>query len=61
MKTYTISEFSKEMGVCANTLRVWEEKNLLVPAFRTPTGRRMYTQQQVNDYYLGIYKTREDD
>ncbi len=43
----TISEAAAAAGVSAQTLRVWETKNLLAPA-RTPGGQRLYSTDAVN-------------
>ncbi len=39
----TVGQVAEAVGVSAQTLRVWETKGLLVPA-RSPRGRRLYTQ-----------------
>lgn len=46
---YTTTEIAKELGVVKNTVVNWERKGLLKPHHTTPTGRRFYSQQQLND------------
>lgn len=42
MNTYNVSDFSKMVGVAVKTLQRWDRNGTLVPT-RTPTGRRVYT------------------
>lgn len=44
-------QFARRILVSPTTLVNWEEKGILRPAFRTPTGHRKYTEQQVEDYF----------
>lgn len=46
MNTYNISEFSKMVGVSVKTLQRWDRSGILV-ATRTPTGRRVYTDEHL--------------
>lgn len=48
---YTTTEFAKAVGVVKNTVINWEQKGLLLPHHVSPTGRRFYTQQQVDDFF----------
>lgn len=50
-KYYTTTEFAKEIGVVKNTIVNWERKGLLLPHHVTPTGRRFYSQQQLDDFF----------
>lgn len=43
-------EFAKAIGVSAATVVVWDKKNILCADHVTPTGRRHYTQNQVDEY-----------
>jgi DNA-binding transcriptional MerR regulator len=43
---FTVGQVARTVGVSPQTLRVWETKGLLVPA-RSPGGRRLYTQADV--------------
>ena len=42
--TYRIAEAAKMLGVHPSTLRRWDEKGILRPSIRTPTGERRYTE-----------------
>lgn len=50
IKFLTISEFAKAIGISQNTIRKWESKGLLKPHHKTPGGRRLYSNEQVNAY-----------
>ena len=41
--TYRTAEAAKMLGVHPSTLRRWDEKGILRPSIRTPTGERRYT------------------
>ena len=53
MKTYKPFEFAKLINRSVKTLQRWDYDGILI-AFRTPTNRRYYTQEQL-DAYLGIH------
>ena len=42
--TYRTAEAAKLLGVHPSTLRRWDEKGILRPSIRTPTGERRYTE-----------------
>ncbi|MCL0093721.1 IS607 family transposase [Dehalococcoidia bacterium] len=46
MRTYTVTEFSKIIGISVSTLQRWDRQKRLVPG-RTPTNRRMYTDEHL--------------
>lgn len=54
-KYYTVKEFAEKIGVHPQTVRNWDRKNILKPAFTSPTGYRMYTEKQVRDYFDGKF------
>lgn len=45
-----IREFASKIGVSTQTIRRWEKEGKITPAYRTPSGHRMFTQEQVNQY-----------
>ena len=45
--TYRIAEAAKLLGVHPSTLRRWDEKGILRPSIRTPTGERRYTEADI--------------
>jgi len=51
MKTYKVGEFAELLGVHVKTLQAWDKDGVL-KAFRTPTGRRYYTEEQYKRYML---------
>ena len=46
--TYRTAEAAKLLGVHPSTLRRWDEKNILPPSIRTPTGERRYTDADID-------------
>jgi len=44
---YKIGKFSKLTGISITTLRKWDEKTILKPAFKTPRGTRFYSEEQL--------------
>lgn len=48
MAVYKPKEMAEKLGVTVRTLQEWDRRQKL-PAYRTPTGRRYYTEEQ----YLG--------
>lgn len=51
MKTYKSGEFAELLGVHIKTLQGWDKDGVL-KAFRTPTVRRYYTEDQYKQYML---------
>ena len=47
-KYYSISEFSKILGVSAQTLRNWDKNNKLKPHHTSTNGYRYYSYEQLN-------------
>lgn len=57
MKTYTISEVSKRMGIPSSTLRYYEDEGLLSEVERTPSGQRIYTDKHIGRLeVIGCFK-----
>lgn len=50
MNTYSTGEMAKKLGVSLRTLQRWDNEGLL-NAYRTPTNRRYYTEEQLNKYF----------
>ena len=48
MKYYSINEFSKILGVSAQTLRNWDNKGKLHPHHTSSNGYRYYSHEQLN-------------
>lgn len=49
----TTPQFAKQVGVSKNTIINWERQGLIVPHHVSPTGRRYYSQAQVDDILKG--------
>ena len=49
MAVYKPKEMAEKLGVTVRTLQEWDRRQKL-PAYRTPTGRRYYTEEQYLDY-----------
>lgn len=55
---YHIGEAAQILGVCPRTLRHWEDKGLLVPAWRTASDYRLYTQDDLQTgFAIVLYKS----
>ena len=48
--TYNIAQAAKYLGFKVKTLQKWDREGRLIPAFRTKTNRRVYTQSQLNEF-----------
>lgn len=46
MNTYSVSQFSRMIGVSVKTLQRWDRQGKLVPG-RTPTNRRVYSEEHM--------------
>ena len=46
MNTYSVSQFAEMTGYAVKTLQRWDREKRLVP-LRTPTNRRMYTDEHL--------------
>lgn len=44
---YSISKFAKKIGMTAQTLRDWDKKGVLKPAFRSDGKHRYYSEAQL--------------
>ncbi len=53
-KYYSINEFSKILGVSAQTLRNWDNKEKLKPHHTSSNGYRYYSHEQLNQV-MGKY------
>ena len=42
-------EMAERLGVTVRTLQIWDKKGIL-KAYRTPTNRRYYTEEQYLEY-----------
>lgn len=58
MNTFKPKDFAEKIGVSVSTLQRWDREGIL-PAKRTPTDRRYYTQADVEDYFRSTNKTHD--
>lgn len=49
MKYMTVAEFAGKIGVHPQTVRKWDKENVLKPHHVLPSGRRLYSEEQVDD------------
>ncbi|WP_246749428.1 MerR family transcriptional regulator, partial [Vibrio cholerae] len=47
-----ISQIAKLTSLTAKSIRLYEEKGLIIPPLRSESGYRTYTQQHVDDLLL---------
>lgn len=47
---YTIREAADKLGYTVKTLQRWDREGRLVPVSRTETNRRVYTEEQLNNF-----------
>ena len=45
---YTVKQMAEISGVSARTLRFYDERSLLKPAFLSEAGYRMYTEKEID-------------
>ena len=45
--TYRTAEAARLLGIHPSTLRRWDEKGILRPSIRTPTGESRYTEADI--------------
>lgn len=50
VKFLTVDQFAKQIGVHPQTVRKWDKEGLLVAHHKTPSGRRLYSKEQVEEY-----------
>lgn len=55
---FTISEAARQLSRCVKTLQRWDREGIL-PAKRTPTGRRFYETKQIDDWFGRRYKEED--
>ncbi|WP_425330778.1 MerR family DNA-binding transcriptional regulator [Clostridium perfringens] len=59
-KYYSINEFSKILGVSAQTLRNWDNNGRLHPHHTSSNGYRYYSHEQLNQVMNKDYKKYDD-
>lgn len=56
MKFFRIEEFSKLSGISASSLRIYDKNGTFLPARKTPSGQRLYSEEQLEDVYKGNFE-----
>lgn len=51
VRFFTVNEFANRIGVHPQTVRVWDRKGVLKPHHKTPSGRRLYSESQIDAYF----------
>ena len=51
LRFMTVEEFAKRIGVHPQTVRAWDKAGMLSPHHKTPSGRRLYSEEQVQEYF----------
>lgn len=51
VKFMTVDEFAKKIGVHPQTVRAWDKSGVLIPHHKTPSGRRLYSEEQVKEFF----------
>ena len=49
IKYMTVSEFASKIGVHPQTVRKWDREGVLKPHHVLPSGRRLYSEEQVEE------------
>lgn len=47
----TTGQFAERINVHPQTVRTWVKKGLISPHHKTPSGRSVFTQEQVEEYF----------
>lgn len=55
---YKPKEMAELLGVTVRTLQRWDRAGTLI-AYRTPTNRRYYTQEQLNTYFTDAERNKD--
>ena len=55
MKYYRIAEFADLSGLSESALRLYDKNGIFVPIMRTPTGIRLYSEEQLEDALVGNF------
>lgn len=50
-KFLTVEEFARRIGVHPQTVRSWDNTGALSAHHKTPSGRRLYSEEQVEEYF----------
>lgn len=54
----TMKEMAEAISVSYSALDSWVRKKIIEPAFVSPTGRKFFSQEQVDAYFRGEYSKK---
>lgn len=54
----SVGEMSSSIGISYSALDSWIRKGFITPAFVTPTGRKLFSPEQVTAYFNGEYSKK---
>ena len=57
---YKPKEMAELLGVTVRTLQRWDKSGKLI-AYRTPTNRRYYTQDQLEEYFIAAERSKDKE
>ena len=57
---YKPKEMAELLGVTVRTLQRWDKAGTLI-AYRTPTNRRYYTQEQLEEYFIAAERSKDKE
>lgn len=57
---YKPKEMAELLGVTVRTLQRWDKAGKLI-AYRTPTNRRYYTQDQLEEYFTAAERSKDKE
>ena len=57
---YKPKEMAELLGVTVRTLQRWDKAGNLI-AYRTPTNRRYYTQDQLEEYFTAAERSKDKE
>jgi len=57
---YNITQFAKLINYSVKTLQRWDRESILIPHTRTKTNRRLYSQDQLNEFKASPLVTKKN-
>lgn len=61
MTLLSVKEVSKIFNVSSQTIRSWTAKEILKPAYKTPTNRVFYDKDEVNKLLQSGFEQEKED
>ena len=57
----SIGEASSQLGVSSSTLRLWDCNNIFKPDRVMPSGKRLYSKEQVDKQLMSMIRKEKKD